>query len=68
MSRKLRDMDEGRRSFLRNVAAVGGVAAAAGAAGAGASTPAPVEGVVEARPKGYRVTPHISKYYDKARI
>ncbi len=68
MSRKLRDMDEGRRSFLRNVAAVGGVAAAAGAASAGASTPVPAEGVVEARPKGYRVTPHVSKYYDKARI
>ena len=57
----------GRRAFLRNLAAVGGVAAVATSAAAepGAGTrPAPTA----AKPRGYRVTPHVAKYYDKARI
>jgi len=68
MSRKSRDLDQSRRSFLRNVAIAGGVAAATGTAAAGASATAATDTVAEARPKGYRVTPHVSKYYDKARF
>ncbi|KPJ80857.1 MAG: hypothetical protein AMJ58_07180 [Gammaproteobacteria bacterium SG8_30] len=68
MSRKSRDLDQSRRSFLRNVAIAGGVAAATGTAAAGASGTAVAETVAEVQPKGYRVTPHVSKYYDKARF
>jgi len=68
MSRKLRELDESRRSFLRNVAVAGGVAAATASAGAGASGTVATEAVAAALPKGYRVTPHVSKYYDKARF
>lgn len=69
MIRDLGDSKTNRRKFLRNVAAAGGLAAVAGSAAAVASAttatkaaPAPVE------PKGYRVTGHVSKYYDKARF
>ena len=55
-----------RRKFLRNVATAGGLAVVAGSAGriVAATPSAPAK----APTKGYRVTAHISKYYDKARI
>jgi hypothetical protein len=58
-----------RRRFLRNLAAAGGLAVVAGTAGPVASA-APTAGPTQAKPrgKGYRVTAHVSKYYDKARI
>jgi hypothetical protein len=58
-----------RRSFLRNVAAAGGLAAVASTAGPVASaTSTPAATPAKPRNKGYRVTAHVSKYYDKARI
>jgi nitrous oxide reductase len=58
-----------RRKFLRTLAAAGGLAVVAGSGGSVASA-APTAEATQAKPrsKGYRVTPHVSKYYDKARI
>ena len=67
MSRDTSDLKKTRRSFLRDLAAVGGPAAVAGSAGAETAA-TPVADTEPAQPKGYRVTPHIQKYYDKARI
>lgn len=67
MIRDLRDSKTNRRKFLRGLATAGGLAAVAGSAGSIAAQPA---ATTEPQPKpatGYRVTPHISKYYDKAR-
>ena len=58
-----------RRKFLRDIAAAGGLAVAAVSAGPAASaTPTPDPTPAKPRSKGYRVTAHVSKYYDKARI
>ena len=68
MIRDLRDAKTNRRKFLRDLATAGGLAAVAGSAGSVAAQPA---ATTEPQPKpatGYRVTPHISKYYDKARF
>jgi len=67
MSRELRDLKKTRRSFLRDLAAVGGVAAVAGSAGADVAAPSTAS-VTADRPRGYRETAHVKKYYDKARI
>jgi nitrous oxide reductase len=68
MIRDLRDSRTNRRKFLRDLATAGGLAAMAGSAGAVAAGPAKTP-EPQARPAtGYRVTPHISKYYDKARF
>jgi hypothetical protein len=68
MIRDLRDSKTNRRKFLRDLAAAGGLAAVAGSAGGVAAAPA-VEPQPQTRPsKGYRVTAHIAKYYDKARF
>jgi nitrous oxide reductase len=64
----MRDMKTSRRKFLRDVAAASGLAAAAGATGAVVAAPAAAPKPQPARPAGYRVTAHVSKYYDKARI
>jgi hypothetical protein len=66
MSRDASDPRKTRRSFLRDLAAVGGAAAVAGSAGAQTTT-VPVVDAKPDRPQGYRLTPHIRKYYDKAR-
>lgn len=66
MSRDTRDLNKTRRSFLRDLAAMGGAAAVAGSASAEVAA-APVVEAKPDRPKGYRLTPHIQKYYDKAR-
>jgi len=68
MIRDLRDSKTNRRKFLRDLAAAGGLVAVAGSAGAAASAPSADTGPKASKPAGYRVTPHISKYYDKARI
>jgi hypothetical protein len=68
MTRHLRERKTDRRGFLKGLAAAGGLVAAAGAAKA--TTEQVAEGAsVEASPRpGYRVTPHVSKYYQKARF
>lgn len=63
----LRDLNSNRRKFLRSIAAASGLAVVA------ASSSAPVAASVAApakpgKPAGYRVTAHVSKYYDKARM
>ena len=68
MIRDLRDRMTDRRKFLRDVAAAGGlVAVASSAAAATTVARAPVPVAPASRPAGYRVTAHVSKYYDKAR-
>ena len=68
MIRDLIDRMTDRRKFLRDIAAAGGLVAVAGSAGATvvSRTAAPV--AAASKPDGYRVTAHVSKYYDKARI
>jgi len=68
MSRETGKQVNSRRSFLRGLAVIGGVTAVAASAGGGAAEPAAESPPDRARPKGYRVTPHIAKYYEKARI
>ncbi len=55
-----------RRAFLRDLAAMGGVAAVATTAVSGQATAG--SAAPRTAPKGYRVTPHVAKYYDKARF
>ena len=57
-----------RRKFLRDLATAGGLAVVAGAAGPVAAAPQAAPEPAKAPSKGYRVTAHVSKYYDKARI
>ena len=67
MSRETGKQDNSRRSFLRGLAVMGGVTAVAASTGADVVESAP-QPARSAKPKGYRVTPHVAKYYDKARI
>lgn len=67
MSRETGKQDNGRRNFLRGLAVMGGVTAVAASAGADVTETAP-QAAPAAAPEGYRVTPHVAKYYDKARI
>jgi hypothetical protein len=64
----MRDTKTSRRKFLRDVAAASGLAAVAGTTGAVVAAPAAAPKPQQDRPAGYRVTAHVSKYYDKARI
>jgi len=61
--------DESRREFIKTMAAAGGAAAVVTVAGKAVANE-PVEIAAKSDPKGkqYRVTPHISTYYKKARI
>jgi hypothetical protein len=69
MIRDLRDSRTNRRKFLRDLAAAGGLAAVAGSAGSVTAAPTPASPQPQAKPRtGYRVTAHVSKYYDKARF
>lgn len=68
MIRDLRDSKSNRRKFLRDLAAAGGLAAVAGSASSVAAEPASTPGPQAKPSTGYRVTPHVSKYYDKARF
>jgi hypothetical protein len=47
---------------------MGGVTAVAAAAGTAGAKPAAAPAPGKTAPKGYRVTPHVAKYYDKARF
>jgi nitrous oxide reductase len=68
MSRDTGISKTSRRAFLRDMAAMGGAAAVAASAGASAELPVSAPAPTVAKPKGYRLTPHVAKYYDKARI
>lgn len=61
---------KGRRTFLRGLAGVGATTTVFVVAG-GRVTEAPAadrEAEAPAEPRGYRLTPHIKTYYDKARF
>ena len=68
MIRDLRDRMTGRRKFLRDIAAAGGLVAVASSTGATTVAQAAAPATQANTPTGYRVTAHVSKYYDKARI
>jgi hypothetical protein len=68
MTRDLRERKTNRRTFLRDLAVAGGLAAVAGSSGAAPAGEATRSETSPQKRAGYRVTPHISKYYDKARI
>jgi nitrous oxide reductase len=63
--------DESRRAFIKDVVLAGGATAMAAAAGGALAAPT-AEDDAAAAPKtsetGYRVTPHVRAYYDKARF
>lgn len=67
MTRHLRDSRTDRRKFLRDLATVGGLAAVADTAGGVAAEPVTASEPGARPATGYRVTPHVSKYYEKAR-
>jgi hypothetical protein len=68
MIQKLPDLRTSRRRFLRDVAVAGGLAAAAAASGASVPEVEAAQRVDAAKPAGYRLTPHVAKYYEKARF
>jgi hypothetical protein len=68
MIRDLIDRTTDRRRFLRDIAAAGGLVAVAGTTGATAVARTTTPAAPADKPAGYRVTAHVSKYYDKARI
>ena len=63
-------IDAKRRGFLAGAAVAGGAAATGAARAAGeALAPEPVaEAPAAPGSRGYRVTDHVRKYYDKARF
>lgn len=69
MTRDLRNSRTNRRKFLRNLAAAGGLAAVAATSTGSATEATPAAPKAQPKPRtGYRVTEHVSKYYDKARF
>jgi hypothetical protein len=62
----------GRREFLKGMAAIGGgaaVAVAAGGAVADTQRSSKLESEAGSlQPEGYKLTPHIQRYYEKARF
>ena len=60
-----------RRGFLKGLATAGGTVAASGLINQSANAAAPTESGEGAEPpesKGYRATPHVLEYYEKARF
>lgn len=71
MSKKAKPATSNRREFLKGVAVMGGTAALALVSQAQASEVAPdvaKQDVATPESKGYRVTPHVAEYYNKARF
>lgn len=67
MTRKPQREVTSRRDFLRGVAAATGGTVAVAVSGASLAEPDGPK-TEKVQPKGYRLTPHIRTYYDKARI
>ncbi len=69
MRRKSSHGKASRREFLKGMAVVSGAATLALAAkGGAAKVGADGEPVSQPEPRGYRLTPHIKEYYEKARF
>lgn len=70
MSERRKVADSSRRNFLKGVAVAGGAAAVTAGARAAveADTDTDEEQSQASASRGYRVTPHIAKYYEKARF
>jgi hypothetical protein len=68
MSRDTGNTTTSRRGFLRSLAVMGGTAAVVASASADFAEPEAKAAPGKGKPAGYRVTPHVAKYYDKARI
>ena len=69
MTRKRTRRDESRREFIKTMAMAGGAAAVVSVAGTvSADESVEMEKSTDRKGKQYKVTPHISTYYKKARI
>ncbi|HSF79019.1 MAG TPA: twin-arginine translocation signal domain-containing protein [Steroidobacteraceae bacterium] len=68
MSRDTGNTTTSRRKFLRSLAVMGGAAAVVASADGNVAEPAAGAAPATGKPAGYRMTPHVAKYYDKARI
>ncbi len=68
MNGNTRDRSTDRRSFLKGLAAVGGLVATSGAAEASKAAVAADAQTHSPTPRGYRLTLHVAKYYGKARF
>lgn len=69
MTRKSQPTQPSRRKFLKDIAVAGGAAAvAASTVTARAAEGGPPPAVDESTDRGYRLTPHVRRYYEKARF
>lgn len=69
MTTRSRSEKEGRRAFLKKLAAVGGATATVAVVGNAGAAPDDGHAAPAAeKPKGYQETPHVAAYYDKARF
>jgi hypothetical protein len=68
MNGNTRHPSTARRNFLKGLAAVGGLVAASGVAEASKGGAGAVAPTRSPPPRGYRLTPHVAKYYGKARF
>jgi hypothetical protein len=71
MDKPSEERQTGRRTFLKTIALFGASAAVLAArkgVGANSSAKRKPAGKSPVRSKGYRLTPHITKYYERARF
>ena len=69
MTTRSRSEKEGRRAFLKQLAAVGGATATVAVVGNAGAAPDDGQAAPAAEEsKGYQETPHVLAYYEKARF
>ncbi len=69
MTTRSRSEKEGRRAFLKQLAAVGGATATVAVVGNAGAAPDDGQAAPAAtESKGYQETPHVAAYYDQARF
>ena len=68
MTRESQGDKKSRRTFLKELAVAGGAAAVVSAAGTANAAPTPATSNEKPNAKGYHLTPHINRYYEKARF